>query len=137
MEIIATFFSWVLCILGWIVKYLLVAAVLGGANHALQHCRCLQEDVCTGSDDCKHCWLAMGGYLLWPIVIPAVITYELASSVSLRMASKLLSDVREQRRLREECKELRCLLASANVRVNTLQAQLPGNRDHRGRPIDS
>ncbi len=135
MEIIATIFSWVLCILGWALKYVLMGAILGGANHAWQNHECLES--CHRGDDCGHPLATGGGYILWPIVIPAVIAYEFVRSGLLRRVIVFLGLAEDYDDADDERDKLRAQLHCERARAQNLAARLPGQYDRNGNPVDS
>lgn len=131
----------------WVSLYIIASAFFGGINNQIQYRRCHKETRCGvwTEDICSHLSGSIVGYIAWPVVLPASVLYELARGTTFQR----LHQHNEQRRQAKSNGNNETLIFEERkngviAKRNQLLAEqarlegiLPGNRDHRGRPIDS
>lgn len=127
----------------WCVLYALGIAYFGGLHHRIQARRCSDTE-CDGHE-CGHMFWAWFGYVLWPIVLPCTVLYELADGTTVSRirgarAKREAEEGRKERAALDLIKEKNEAIERRNQLLSEqalLETQLKGTRDEKGLPIDS
>ena len=133
--------------LAWFSLYVIGSAFFGGINNQIQYRRCHYETRCGAwtRDICSHIAGSIAGYIAWPVMLPASALYELARGTTFQHLHEHTDQRRQAKRkskndalLFEERKNdaiaKRNRLLAEQARLEGL---LPGNRTHRGEPVNS
>ncbi|NCU37844.1 hypothetical protein EOL96_02185 [Candidatus Saccharibacteria bacterium] len=86
MNFVGNLIDWFSSLDGWtaFVLYTLGSVLFGSINKRPQRWRCFGDSGCERwfrlENGCSHAFSAVGGYMLWPLLLPATVIYILVES---------------------------------------------------------